>query len=219
MQEQQEQRNENLDFQPNQKLQDLIAGYNYRLWYDWQKRYLDLEKQQMSNEEKIRCERQLQDLRVCYQAYARMLTERVYCDMEGEIIFAIESSDGKQIIAKKLLNVSHFRSIVYETFHPDFMAVLEISWGEESTNHVRMRCDKGDMLPKILLKKLNSRGVFLMVSGRTEKKASEALLAYAFCTADKIEILRFHGWGKYLNGMWHYAGKDEITMKEMLKNE
>jgi len=67
------------------------------------------------------------------------------------------------------------------------------------------------------IKKINSHGLHLLVSGRAQKEAASVLLAYSVENAKKIEIPFDYGWWKDVTGKWHFAEKDHIIMKEVEK--
>ena len=72
--------------------------------------------------------------------------------------------------------------------------------------------------PQIFLKNMKARGVLFLVSGRTEKKAAEALLAYSYQNAETIELPYYRGWNYMSKGNWRFADEKELIMEGMEKN-
>lgn len=206
-------------YEPSARQRDILSGYQGKVQYEIQKMQMDLNKQACTNAQRIELEEKIQETRNRYKIYLKMLSGTVYCNSEGEIIYAIADADGKAIVAKRLLNVSGFWSRIYVSYYPDLKMVLEVYWGNENERWIWFPYTKEGISPNIFLKKLKANGIFLLVSGKTEKDAANVLLAYAISTAENIEIPYDYGWGKDANLNWHYAQKDELVMKEMLKNE
>lgn len=197
---------------------DIIAGYQEKIGYEMAKGDIKIGTNAVMNKQRIEYERELQDLQFCYKAYLQMLSPTIYRDVEGNIFLVLDAMDNIRVVAKKLLNVDNFRSRIYESYYPEFEMVLEIAWGKEKTCRIIFEYGEDGILPNAFLKKLKSRGILLLVSGRTEKSAADALLAFSFYEAERVEISPRHGWIKRSDRKWHFAGMDEMTMEELRKN-
>ena len=197
---------------------DVWGAYQGKIFYEMKKRELDMEKNYIMQQQKVKMEEDLCELRVRYKCFMSMISSTVYRDSNGNIIYAITAPDGKKINAKVLLNVKKFRSRILVTYYPQARMVLDVWWGEGGESHVYFSYGKDGISPNVFLKTLKAKGVLLLVSGRTEHQAANALLAFTFNDAEVEEIPLAYGWGKNAEGKWHFAGEDEITLKEVLKN-
>lgn len=196
---------------------DVWTGYQGKLQYDMAKMQMELEKSHITMQQRLDYEKRLNELRVQYTCYLQMMSSTVYKDSSGNIVYAITAPDNKNIISRVLLNVKNFRSCIYICYYPAFQMVLEVRWGD-GDDSLRFQYTEEGILPNDFLRRLKARGVLLLVSGRTEKKAACALLAYSLESAEKIEIPFAIGWGKNKVGKWHYATQDELTMKEVMND-
>lgn len=197
---------------------DIWSAMNGKLQYEFLKREMALAQQQTNLYQRYEYGKALKDLQIQHEAYLQAMGITVYRDSLGDIIFAITDSKGGNIISTVLLNVKNYKTCMYTSYYPEFKTVLSISWGNGNDKRLRFDRTKENFTPELFLKKLKTRGIFLQVSGRTEKKAATALLAYSINSATDIIIPFSHGWGKDSEGRWHYAMKDELTMKEVLKD-
>lgn len=200
---------------PNQM--DVWTGYQGKLRYDTQKARLDIERQGIFLWKKEESELRLKQLRVQYEAFCRLLGDMVYKNSVGDLLYAITAPDGQKIISKRLLNVTGYETKLYVSYTPAMKAVLEISWGKQEQSGVYFAGAETGIDPAVFLNKFKRRGVLFLVSGRTEKKAAEALLAYSFSTASILEIPFTHRWGKDRSGKWHFARRSELTLREVAK--
>ena len=194
---------------------DIGSRYQEKILYEVNKAEIALKKQAASNEQKLMLENTLQELRLQYKTCLDLLEMNVYKDSNGQLIFAVQDHKKTKIAAKKLLNVQGVQSHLYVASYPVFKTVFEMSWDEGKS--IRLPYTEEGISPTHFLKKMKSHGIFLSVSGRTEKRAAEALFAYLLYTAKEVEIPYFHGWVVTSAGEWHYAEENEMTMKELMK--
>lgn len=193
--------------------------YQDRLQYDMARTQLDLERQRALLLQKEEAERRIQDLRLRYSLCRQLLGCTVYGDYAGDLLVAITKPDEEQIISRRLLNVRQYQTKIYVAYHPNGeRMVLEVAWGELGKNEIYFADVQRGIPPKNFLRKLKGKGIVLLVSGRAEKKVAEALLAYSLYSAPIVEIPFAYGWGRNSTGRWHFAKKDELTLKEILKN-
>lgn len=197
---------------------DLWSGYQGRLRYDFEKLNMSMAKQDFTFQQKLNYERELKELKIRYHNYLKMSSCSVYMDSEGNIIYAITNPENENIASKRLLNVGNYHSKIFKTYYPEMVSALQVEWDGKGNNSLTFILDSYGVDPNTFLKKLKAKGVLFLVSGRSEKQAANALLAYSFNAAEHIEISGNHGWNKLKNGSWHYAGDGEITMQEVVKN-
>ncbi|RKI41834.1 hypothetical protein D7V86_09065 [bacterium D16-51] len=189
-----------------------------RLDYEYAKGRLDLEKQQASLSQRLEFEEKSRQIRVAYHTYQQMLGSTVYRDSDGRLIYAISDSEGKDIRSRPLLNVRNYKPVLYVSYFPKTCAVLEVSWGDTNQNSVSFLYDNDGLSPDVFLKKLKAHGVLMLVSGRMEKEAAAALLAYSIDSAEEVELSFTYGWNKGKDGRWHFAYNQELTMREVLQD-
>ena len=70
--------------------------------------------------------------------------------------------------------------------------------------------------PKYILMAFRTVGVDFRVSRSKETELGIRLTAYLLAIVVRVEIPPFHGWYQ-INGEWHYAMPDEMTMEEVQK--
>lgn len=149
--------------------------------------------------------------------YLLIMGVTVYKDHSGDLIFALSDSDGNKISSKKLLNIKDFEAEILVSEMFGGKSALQISWNGSDNSHVFFPNFAQGISPNAFLKKLKSHGVLFQVSGRTEKKAAEALLAYSVQSARITEIPACYGWCKWSDGHWHFAREGEMTMRGILE--
>lgn len=191
------------------------SQYQMRLAYDAQKMQMSMYKQDITYQQRIAYEHAMQEQRIRYQNYLQLLSWSVYSDSNGNIIYAMTSPDKSQIVSKNLLNVENYRATIFKAFYPQVKSALQITWDSKSDNFLVFPFDSDGIEANLFLRKLKGKGVLLLVSGRMEKQAANALLAYSFNSAEQIEIPGRHGWNRMGDGSWHYAYSEEITFEEV----
>lgn len=201
---------------PNQL--DLVASYQAKLQYDFFKNQLDLNRNQMMLEQRKAYETEIQKVKIQYRTFLDMLSYSICEDSQGNMIFAITDPSNGKIAAKPLLNVCKFQSVLYFAYQPELHFVLGINWEGSMNGTVYFKKANQGISPQNFLKNLKARGVLFLVSGRTEKKAAEALLAYSFQHAETVELPYFRGWNFMSEGSWHFADERALIMKEIEKN-
>ena len=158
-------------------------------------------------------------MKINYRIYLELMASTVYRDSAGNIVYAISDEGGKTIASKILLNVKEYRTKMYISYYPKTQSVFEIAWGEDDRNKILFECTKEGISPREFLRRLKSRGVLLLVSGKTESKAAQALLSYSFLSAEECEIPFDFGWGMDKVGKWHFAKRSELTIRGLRKDE
>lgn len=206
-------------YSPTVYQNDVCTGYYSKINYELQKRRMDLEYQDISYQKKLRFEEEKKALNIRYQNYLKLMSVTVYKDSAGDIVFSILDSEKRSIASKKLLGVMDYSVKIFVTYYPQEKKALEVSWAGDRNNSVIFPYDDDGIDPNVFLRRLKQKGVLLLVSGRTEKQAANALLAYSFMSADSVEIPNSWGWNRMGDGTWHYAKKNEITMTEVLSND
>ena len=203
---------------PTVRQNDIWTGYEGRLQYEKVKAQIGIEKNAISLQQREQFEIRMKELKHQFDLYLQMMSSTIYKDSSGYLIYALVSGDGQTITSKRLLNVWGYETRLYFSYGAKGKTVLEISWGQESQNKIYFGDAQDGVYPKYFLKKLKSKGVLLLVSGRTEAKAADALLAYSFSSAPIVELPFTIGWGRNSAGRWHFARRDEMTLKEVLSN-
>lgn len=186
--------------------------------YLWNKNMMDIQRQACLQGQRMAYDEWHEQMRIFYAECKKLIGSSIYQDATGELIYSIQDKDERTIVAKRLLNISGFASTILVSFHPDPEAVLRISWDAPRAGSFDIPFDKEGIATGAFLKKLRMKGVRLLVSGRTERRAAEDFVAYAFTIAETQEIPYSRGWYKYSDGSWHFCGNDEICMREVLKN-
>lgn len=209
---------QNSPYIPTPHQNDVLTGYQAKLRYEVEKKKLDLQYQNASYHQRMKFEEELRALNIHYQNYLKMLSATVYKDSAGDIIFSILDSGKHSLTSTALLNISDYTTRIYVSYYPVELKALEVSWSETGKNFIVFPYSKEGIDPNVFLKRLKKNGVLLSVSGRTEKQAANALLAYSFMNAESVEISRNRGWNKMGDGTWHYAKKNEITMMEVFRD-
>lgn len=197
---------------------DLVASYQAKLQYEVLKNQVDINKNQMMLEQRKAFETEIQEIKIRYRTFLDMLSYSICEDSQGNVIFAITDPSNGKIAAKPLLNVRRFRSVLYCAYQPELHFVLGINWEGSMNGTVYFKKANQGISPQNFLKNLKARGVLFLVSGRTEKKAVEALLAYSFQHAETVELPCYHGWNFMSEGSWHFANERALIMKEIEKN-
>lgn len=209
-------RNKITQYESNQH--DLWQQNQEKIHYQLARTQLELDRQQATMEQRLEFEANLQNLKFQYKCYLKMMGSTVYQNSADKILYSLTDAEGNDIRTKVLLNITNYTSRFFVSYYPKYQAVLEISWGDKDKNKICFAYDNDGISPQIFLKRLKSRGVMLLVSGRTEREAAKALLAYSINNADVTELSYTHGWVKNKHGDWHFADDAEITLQEVLKN-
>lgn len=187
--------------------------------YAYARTQLDLEKQQLSLAQRLEFEEKKKQQQIFYNSYMQLMCSTVYANSDGQLVYSISDSEGKNIRSKLLLNVRDYESTLYLSYFPVMHTVLEITWeGRLNQNSVCFLYEKEGISPDTFLKRLKSHGVLFLVSGRTEKEAAKALLAYSIENAEELELPFAYGWNMGGNGVWHFVMEDELTMQEVLED-
>lgn len=213
-------KNENIN--PSNKMlisnqMDPVTGYRGKLRYEMEKAQMELLKQDASLHRKLQYEQELNDLKIRYQTMLKMMSCTIYEDSASDLIFALTNQENHVISSKKLLNVKGYQAKMYVSYYPITQSVLGISWRGLNQNRLIFNYDAKEIDPLYFMKKLKSHGVMFLVSGRTEKQAATALLAFTVKNAETKEISGVYGWNRLSSGSWHFASTDEMLM-EGLKN-
>lgn len=211
-------REQMVEYTPTGRQMDVWTGYEGRLRYERLKAQIELEKSAISLQQREQFEIRIKEMKHRFDLYLQSIHGTVYKDSSGYLDYALMSGDGQTITSKRLVNTWGYEAKLYISYGTNGKMALEISWGQERHAKIYFGDAQDGVCPKCFLKKLKSRGVMLLVSGRTEAKAAEALLAYSFSSAPIIELPFTTGWGRNSAGRWHFARRGEMTMEEVLKN-
>lgn len=200
----------------------LQAGYDQsyqgKLDYKLMEGKLDIEKRQVMQGQDYEFKQLLYDLKMEKQAIQRLLSSNVYQASDGKIFYSITGADSKNVICTKvLLNTERFEPVLYYSSYPALQAVLMISLGQEGNGKFYFVLGKDGISVNLFLKRLEARGINLLVSAREKKEAAGALLAYAIKNAKTTELMPVPGWGMDRNGNWHFAMPGELVMGEVLQ--
>lgn len=195
---------------------DPLQNYQAKLMYEYKKREFDLWKNSQMHEQRLAFEKRMHELKIKYQAHLAAMICTVYCNAVGDIFYSFGEPDEGKIVSHALLSVGEYKSRIYLSYYSEPKACLEITWS--GSGRIVFPFDNEGINPKYFLKKLKSKGVLLLVSGRTEAKAAEALLAYSISSAENKELPYQHGWVRMSDGKWHFSMPDEMTLQEVLES-
>lgn len=188
-----------------------------RLAYQWYRGKVEIDKNREKLNQRLAYEEKSHTLKMCRDAFKELLGAEVYKNMEGVLVYTVTDPNGKSILSRRLLNVEAYEPRMLISAKPTTMA-LEITWGK-TEGHTIYFTDAENGIPiEVFGRRLKTRGVEFLVSGRTEKKAVAALLAYTYRVAPLVYIPLYHGWCQNERGEWHYASDDEMTMQEVRAN-
>lgn len=201
-------------YNPSASQFDPLQSYRGKLTYDFEKAKIDLWKDAQMKGQRIDIERQMCELKLIYQTHLAAMACTVYCGSSGTMFYSLGEPDGGKIVSHALLSVKQYASRIYMGGYPEHRALLEITW--EGDGRIVFPFIEDGVDPKYFLKKLKGHGVLLLVSGRTEAKAAEALLAYSISSAESVELPYRHGWCQMSDGHWHFAMPDEKTLQEVV---
>lgn len=201
---------------PNQS--DVVTGLQGKIYYERAKSDIRIREQGMMMQQRFQLEQELLRMKEQYRQYLSLMETAVYADAHGNLMLAFKSHEGQLMVARQLLNVTDFSASLLYSVYPTLQSVLHIKW-EGVENGIYISYSSEGISAASFLKRLKTKGVLLLVSGRTEKKAADALLAYAIMSASKIEIPPRYGWSKLSNGSWHFAWPSEQTMKGVLRSD
>ncbi len=198
---------------------DMMASYQAKLQYEFCKNQLQIGKQQMMLDQRRAFEIQMQEVKLQYKTFLDLLSYSIYEDCQDRLIFAITNPSNGKITAKPLLNVTKYQSVIYcSSYQATQHFVLGIRWKGNTQENVYFKNAKQGISPQLFLKNVKARGVLFLVSGRTEKKAAEALLAYSYQNAETIELPYYRGWNYMSKGNWHFADEKELIMERVEKD-
>ena len=192
---------------------DPLQRYQLRASYELQRNEIELQKQEIHLAQRLDFEKKLCDMRIRCKAYLEGLSCTVYMDSSGTLMYALTGVDQSKITTKRLLNVEQYKSRLYVSFYPQLVRYLEVSW--EGDGRTGFHYGEEGIFPKDFLKKLKAKGVRILLSGRSEKQAADALLSFSIYSAEIQEISFRHGWTRMKDGKWHFASGTEITMQEV----
>lgn len=205
-------------YMPVSKQLDVDAAFQRKLQYNFVQNQLEINKNQIMLDQRQNFESQMQEVRLRYKTFLDMLSYTIYEDNEGKIICAITDPTNEKITARPILNVIRYQSVIYYSYQPVLHYVMNISWEGGINGHVCFNNAKDGISPQVFLKSLKMRGVLFLVSGRTEKKVAEALLAYSYQNAKIIELPFFRGWNFMGNGRWQFADQNALILMEVEQN-
>lgn len=197
---------------------DLWTKVQGRLNYELAKSEIELRKNSGILEQRYWHEQQLMDMRVRYRNYLELLGCAVYRDSSGQMMYAITGPKNEAISTKILLSVRGYESVNCVSYYPQMYSALMIRWDGCEQNGICFRDLVKGVTPERFLRGLKAKGVLILVSGRAEKKAASALLAYSIQNMQKRELPFQYGWNRMENGNWHFCGQNEIVMQEVIKN-
>lgn len=189
--------------------------YQSKLYSSYEKDRMQLYKKAAVLEQNIHYQEFLAELKAKNSANKLLTSSEIYTDSGDRLIYLLKKPDTSNLASRELLNARGYRAFIYYSGYPYAQAVLAVSWNYGE--HVVYFPYGIDTSP--FIRKLNSHGLRLMVSGRMQKDAGSALLAYSVDNAEKIEIPFDYGWWMDMERKWHFARKDEknIIMKEICK--
>ena len=174
-----------------------------------------LQKQDRMLQRKLEYEKAVIELEVYYEQLKQLLAYQVYADEAGNVIFSLTDPKDEEIVAKPLLKVKGYKTVILKSYYPEPASALQISWYEQKVESLIFLLGPDGIDAKKFLKAIKAKGLMMQVAIRAEKQAAEALLAFSLNSAKQVEIPGVHGWNQMKNGSWHYAHERELTFKEV----
>jgi len=169
--------------------------------------------------EKIKLEshKEHEKIKLEYDTIRNMRSLDLSQNSEKEVICSV-SITGQEghMHSTKLLNVWNYRTCIYSSHFPDLQEVLEVSWNGD--RNIYFHYGKGSIKPKDFMNKLANHGVTFSTFKIPRDKLANALLAFSIGIAERMELPYQQGWWKDRKRQWHFATKEELTLKEVLKN-
>ncbi len=200
---------------PSEYMNSPEYQYGGKLYYDVEKAQIDVVKNQTILAQRLEYEQKKEKMKIQICALKDMCHFEVYPDSLGRIFYSQIGIDDEKLHSKILFNAMNYTANCLLSFYPEVCVVLEVRWENCGKGIYFEYTDEGISTQKFL-KKLKARGILFRVSRRNEKAVAEALLSYTLNTAKKYEIPFCRGWNLMESGKWHFAERDEMTMKEVL---
>lgn len=195
---------------------DLVTGLQGKVRYEMAKSEIKICEQGILQQQRLQFENDVLRRKEQYRQYLLLMETSVYADARGDLMLAFKSHDGHTIVTKKLLNVTGFTACIFYSVYPTMESILHVTW-EKKRNGIYFPDFSDGISPAEFLKCLKAKGILLLVSGRAEKRAADALWAYTVMYAPEKEIPSRCGWHKRSDGRWHFAWSTERTMKGLKK--
>lgn len=193
-------------------------AYSEKLYFEREKAEIKVGKERELCFRRLELERLKQEIRLQNKVRLDMLSYEIYKDAMGRIIYSRVGTDQENFCSKILLNVCGYRAVNFVSFSPQMNMVMSISWeGCRDPVHFKNTAEGIPVLK--FLKKLKAKGILFRTSKRSEREVADALLAYSLNTQEEYEIPFDRGWNVMEDGRWHFAKADEMTMKEIIKDE
>lgn len=171
-----------------------------------------IDKNSQVLKQKYEYHEQLSDLKIKSDACKKLVSPDIYEYSGGRLVYVVNYPDGKKILGKELLNARYYKSVMYFSGYPYLQRILMVSWDYDS--HI---VGGEGIKTSTFIRKLNSHGLCLLVSGRAQKEAASVLLAYSVENAEPYELPFASGWWVDVKADWHFAKKGSLTMREVQK--
>ena len=140
----------------------------------------------------------------------------IYESKEERLIYVLNKPDCCRLSGRELLNARGYKSFIYFSNYPKMQRLLIISWDYDE-HIIGFNYGVDGVKVNDFLRKPNSHGLHLLVSGRAQKEAASTLLSYSVENAKNIELPFDFGWWKDIYEGWHFAKDNAMTMKGVKK--
>lgn len=132
-----------------------------KLYY---KNKMELDKRVVIQEQNIHYQELLAELKAKNSANKLLTSSEIYTDSGDRLIYLLRKPDTGNLASRELLNARGYRAFIYYSGYPYAQAMLAVSWNYGE--HVVYFPYGIDASP--FIRKLNSHGLRLMVSGRMQ---------------------------------------------------
>ncbi len=156
---------------------------------------------------------ELGNQKLYFDAQKALQTMKVYRDASGHLMIGVVDVNDSKFVGRRLLNIHGYRTGLLFSSYLKQTSTLGIFWVEGNKSRtIYFPLDKYSDFHHFL----NYHGIFLQVSGRSQKIAADALFAFSIADAEISEVPYTSGWYYTEKGKWKFSGSGDFTVKESI---